>query len=169
MTRTAYYTWFIKTAIPDAIAAKHIFPGMAVAEALEESTVAYGNVYQLSELAGKYNNLFGLKYGEFTCTLPKVELPTHEWEGSKGFVATTADWPIFSSWQQAFAVRMDVLRGLADVFPHYAAALQAKTPQEYVVEVSKTWSTDPQRASNVLAIYNKWHDLLEQRPLPLAS
>jgi len=41
---------------------------------------------------------------------------------------------------------------LAPEYPHYAAALAAATGGEYVDQVSITWSTDPERAANVLEI-----------------
>jgi len=51
---------------------------------------------------------------------------------------------------------MSTLLRLSSAFPHYAAALNAKTAEEYVREVSRTWSTDPDRASKCLAIYKNF-------------
>jgi len=64
-----------------------------------------------------------------------------------------AQWVKFADWHGCFVERMRVLHGLSTEYPHYAAALAAKTGEEYVREVSKSWSTDPGRAEKVLAIY----------------
>ncbi|MGH9542647.1 MAG: glucosaminidase domain-containing protein, partial [Terriglobales bacterium] len=140
---------FIVAAYAQAQASGHIWPAFAACEAAEES--AFGE----SQLAIRANNLFGLKAGRFTHDLPTIAMPTHEWVDGR-LIPTTAIWPRFDSWAQAFDVRMEVLRGLAPEFEHYAAALAATDGPTYVREVSKTWSTDPNRAANVLAIHSEF-------------
>ena len=56
-----------------------------------------------------------------------------------------------------FSARMRLLQGASRKYPHYAAALAATTGEEFVREVSQTWSTDPARASKVLSIYAAHH------------
>jgi hypothetical protein len=46
------------------------------------------------------------------------------------------------------------LERLAPSCPHYALALEATTAEEYVTEVSLSWSAEPNRAKNCTAIYN---------------
>ncbi|MGH9540494.1 MAG: glucosaminidase domain-containing protein [Terriglobales bacterium] len=152
---------FIVAAYAQAQASGHIWPAFAACEAAEES--AYGT----SRLAVEANNLFGLKSGRFTTGLPTIEMHTHEWEHGE-MVATVAVWPKFETWAQAFDYRMRVLRGLAPFYPNYSAALSAKTGEDYVIAVSKTWSTDPRRASNVLSIYRVYTDCFTE-PTPAAQ
>lgn len=137
---------FFARAVPAAVAGGHIFPEYAVCEAAEES--AWGG----SQLATIANNLFGLKQGSCTEGYPTIELPTTEWVNGRS-VPTRATWPRFTSWSHAFAVRMKVLEALAPDFPHYAAALAAPDGAHFILEVSKTWSTDPNRAANVLTMH----------------
>lgn len=143
---------FLPKALTAAHAAQHIFPAYAACEAAEES--AWGE----SQLAKKYNNLFGEKHprGDGYET---VSLPTHEVIHGKT-VAATALWPIFPDWNTSFRERMHRLTALASVYPEYALALSAIDGEDFVREVSKRWSTDPHRADKVLAIYHRHGELL---------
>ncbi len=129
-----------------AVNAHHVFPEMAACEAAEESTFGH------SLLASQDNNLFGMKqhthpiYG--TVSLPTREFLNGEWE------TVEANWIRYADWQECFEDRMATLLRLAKIYPHYAAALDAKNGEDYVRQVSQTWSTDPKRADKVLAIYN---------------
>ncbi len=137
---------FLREAWKAALNAHHVWPEMAACEAALES--GYGH----SVLATQDNNLFGCKqhthpiYG--TVSLPTREFINGEWE------TVEANWIRYADWQEAFEDRMDTLRRLARIYPHYAAALNAKSGEEYVRQVSQTWSTDPKRAEKVLAIYD---------------
>jgi flagellum-specific peptidoglycan hydrolase FlgJ len=134
--------------IEAAAAAKqsgHIFPEMAACEAALESR------YGASTLAIRDLNLFGMKqhahpvYG--THNLPTREFLKGKWE------QVSAAWVLYPDWASCFADRMSTLRRLASVYPHYAAALAAKDQASYVTEVSRTWSTDPERGQKVLQIW----------------
>lgn len=136
-------------AIADAaFAAHHIYPTMSACEAAEESN------YGQSMLAREGNNLFGLKsrahpiYG--TLSLPTREYLDGKWE------IVNAVWVKYPSIQACFEDRMATLKRLAVSYSHYAEALAAEDPLDYVRAVSKTWSTDPARAANVIAIYEEW-------------
>lgn len=146
---------FFQRALPAAIAGGHIWPEYACCEAAEES--AWGE----SELARQANNLFGLKASRYGNAYPIIAMPTHEWENGH-LVPAVADWPKYPDWKTSFAERMATLRRLAPEFPHYAAALAAASGEEFVRQVSLTWSTDPRRADNVLAIYADHASLLAQ-------
>ena len=119
---------------------------MAACEAALES--GYGH----SVLAAQDNNLFGLKqrahplYG--TVSFPTREFLTGEW------VEVEANFVRYNDWQECFEDRMATLSRLAPVFSHYKAALNAPNGEEYIRQVSQTWSTDPKRADKVLAIYD---------------
>lgn len=128
-----------------AAAAGHIHPKMAACEAGLES--AYGT----SLLAVKAKNLFGTKAHLHAPTNQVVNIPTKEWEGGH-FLLKDADWVVYASLPDCFKDRMTVLTRLAPHYPHYAAALEAKKPGDYAREVSKTWSTDPDRAHKCIAI-----------------
>lgn len=137
---------FLNSAFAAATKAGHVFPEMAACEAALESG------YGCSVLAIQDRNLFGMKqhvhpiYG--TCSLP-----TREFLGSK-WVEVTANFVNYPELADCFADRMNTLQRLAAYYPHYAAALKAASPVTYVLEVSKTWSTDPKRAEKVLDIYD---------------
>lgn len=138
--------------------AGHIFPSMAACEAALES--GYGN----SQLARADCNLFGMKqhahpiYG--THTLPTREFVglAHDTKDGKqdGWIVINADWVKYPSFVECFADRMATLRNLAPHYPHYAAALAAADYETYIVEVSKSWSTDPNRAATALAIHKAY-------------
>lgn len=139
---------FLVKAQAAALAADHPFPAMAACEAALES--GFGG----SGLARSDNNLFGMKqhahpaYG--TVTLPTREFLLGEWK------TVTSKWVQYPNWQSCFEDRLLTLQRLQGAYPHYAAALDAKDAETYIAEVSKTWSTDPQRANKVLAIYKEF-------------
>ncbi|MDR3734463.1 MAG: glucosaminidase domain-containing protein [Acidobacteriaceae bacterium] len=138
---------FLAKAVAAARAAGHVWPEYAACEAALES--GWGG----SALAVQGNNLFGQKQahpplaGTETLELPTREFLHGEW------VTVGAKWVKFADWSACFAGRMRVLRGLSAGYPHYAAALQAATGEEFVREVSKSWSTDPGRAEKVLGVW----------------
>lgn len=152
---------FLAHCYQSAQAAQHIYPAMAACEAAVES--GWGT----SELAVKAHNLFGQKqqrhpiYG--TIDIPTREFINHEW------TTQDAEWVVFPNEQACFASRMATLRRLAPDYPHYALALEAKTPEEYVTEISLSWSTDPQRARTCIEIFHAHHGALtsSQIELPL--
>ena len=145
---------FLSNACLAAEAAGHIFPVFAACEAALES--AWGK----STLATQANNLFGQKQrqpplpGSNTISLPTREFLNGRW------VTVDADWVCFADWSECFHARMQLLQSARDRHPHYAAALDAATGEEFVRMVSQTWSTDPSRASKVLSIYAAHHAYL---------
>lgn len=126
----------------------HPFPHMAAAEAALESN------YGLSELARDANNLFGMKQHAHA-VYSTMNLPTREFEGGE-WLQTVASWVEYPDWGSCFADRLATLQRLSNAFPHYKAALAATSPEAYIAEVSKTWSTDPARGAKCLAIYNEY-------------
>lgn len=137
---------FVRRAAQAAQQAGHVFPEMAACEAALES--GYGR----SLLAVQDRNLFGMKqhrhpiYGTHS-------LPTREDLGGH-WVAVSANWVSYPDWQSCFADRMATLERLASVYQHYKNALAAGSATTYVMEVSRTWSTDPERGEKCLAIYD---------------
>lgn len=139
---------FLDRATAEAVKANHPFAQMAACEAALESS--WGN----SELAREAFNLFGMKqhahpiYG--TMNLPTREFENGQWE------VVTAHWIKYPDWRACFADRLATLERLSNAYPHYAAALRAGDARTYIAEVSKTWSTDPNRAQKVLGIYEEY-------------
>src|SRR6266576_7240616 len=135
-----------------AFAAFHIYPTMAACEAALES--AHKGIFGGSQLAREDKNYFGCKqhkhpvYG--TASLPTKEFLDGDWE------MVEALWVKYPSVQACFEDRMATIKRLASAYPHYAEALAATDPIEYVTAVSKTWSTDPDRAKHVIDIYEEW-------------
>ncbi len=131
----------------------HIWPEMAACEAMEES--AWGT----TKLYVQGHNVFGEKQRvQDPLEYSTLILPT--WEVVRGLrqniLAAFVQYPSF---QACFADRMATLRRLAPEYPDYAAALAATSAEEFVTCVSRTWSTDPNRAKNVIEIYNAHKDL----------
>jgi flagellum-specific peptidoglycan hydrolase FlgJ len=142
---------FLRKASDAAKAASHIFPEYAACEAALESG------WGMSQLAGSANNLFGQKQAH--PPLPGTEtiaLPTREYLHG-AWTTVRANWIMFADWQACFEERMRLLGALSHAYPHYAAALAARSGEEFIHEVSQSWSTDPQRAGKVLSIYDAHH------------
>jgi flagellum-specific peptidoglycan hydrolase FlgJ len=138
---------FLQKAYQAAASAGHIFPAHAACEAALESG------WGLSQLATEANNLFGQKQAHPPLRgTETISLPTREYLHG-AWTTILANWIKFPDWPSCFAQRMRLLKGLSASYPHYAAALSAKTGEEFIQEVSRSWSTDPQRAEKVLSVY----------------
>jgi flagellum-specific peptidoglycan hydrolase FlgJ len=139
---------FLDRATAEAIKANHPFAQMTACEAALESN--WGN----SELARDANNLFGMKQHAHP-VFGTMNLPTREFESGE-WIQVTAHWVQYPDWRACFCDRLATLERLSNAFPHYAAALRAPDAQTFVTEVSKTWSTDPNRGAKVLSIYQEY-------------
>jgi flagellum-specific peptidoglycan hydrolase FlgJ len=139
---------FLSSASAAAAAGGCIWPDFAACEAALES--GFGK----STLARQDNNLFGMKQHKHP-VFETVSLPTEEFLQGH-WVRVNADWVKYPAWSDCFADRMATLRRLSPSYEHYAAALSATDGVTFVREVSKTWSTDPNRAQKVLDIYSRW-------------
>jgi flagellum-specific peptidoglycan hydrolase FlgJ len=136
---------FLDDASEQAERAGCIFPTMQACEAALES--AYGT----SKLATQGRNLFGVKQHS-TSIYETLDLPTREFLNGQ-WVTVMAHWVKYPTLAACFSDRTDTLHRLAPKLPHYASALAANDAETFVREVSKTWSTDPDRADKVLAIH----------------
>ena len=132
----------------------HPFPDMAASEAALES--GYGK----SLLAMKGNNLFGMKQHQHP-SFGTLTLPTREFIGG-AWQITNAPFVSYPTLDDCFADRLATLTRLKSVYPEYKAALEAETPEDYITHVSKTWSTDPNRATKVMLIYREFVKDFEQ-------
>jgi flagellum-specific peptidoglycan hydrolase FlgJ len=143
----ANLVWLQNTA-QEASVAGHIFAQMAACEAALESG------WGASTLAKQGNNLFGMKQHAHavyeTLTLPTREFLSGQWQ------VVSANWVKYPSVAACFTDRMATLIRLRDVYPHYELALTAPDEYTYINEVSKTWSTDPERAAKVTAIFREY-------------
>ena len=159
---------FLRQASAAARAAGHIFPDYAACEAALEST------WGQSRLAREANNLFGQKQSIQTQSpdatdgvlLPALLMPTHEFLHGR-WVTITAQWARFADQAACFRARMALLHRLSTSYPGYARALAATTGEEFVEQVSRAWSTDPQRAAKVLAIHRQHSASFLPLPVPL--
>lgn len=143
---------FLDRAAAEAGKANHPFPQMAACEAALES--GWGH----SQLATEGNNLFGMKQHTHPIC-GTMALPTREWEGSAidgRWITCSSQWVKYPDWCACFADRLGTLKRLSNAYPHYAAALKATDARGFVTEVSKTWSTDPNRAAKVLDIFQEY-------------
>lgn len=144
---------FLIAAAVAAKSANHIFPAMAACEAALESS------WGTSKLAVEANNLFGSKQQAHPIYagihLPTREFLNHVW------VTVEAAWVKYPDWQTCFRERMNTLKRLSGSYAHYAAALKAAMPEVYAQEVSRSWSTDPERAEKCIEIYHAHLDILQ--------
>jgi flagellum-specific peptidoglycan hydrolase FlgJ len=155
MTTTAQDS-FLRQASAAARAAGHIFPDYAACEAALEST------WGQSRLAREANNLFGQKQSAEAqtgiatpgATARALTMPTQEFLHGR-WVTVIAHWARFADQAACFRARMALLRRLERSYPAYTRALAATTGEVFIEEVSRTWSTDPQRAAKVLAIHRQ--------------
>ena len=156
---------FLRQAAVAARAAGHIFPEYAACEAALEST------WGQSRLARQANNLFGQKQSaeaESEIDAPGVlVMPTQEFLHGR-WVTVMARWARYPDHAACFRARMALLQRLQHSYPAYARALVATTGEAFIEEVSRAWSTDPQRAAKVLAIHRQHcvSFLPLSRPLP---
>jgi flagellum-specific peptidoglycan hydrolase FlgJ len=144
---------FLRQASAAARAAGHIFPEYAASEAALESN------WGQSRLAREANNLFGQKASAYEQGIAEqgsatLALPTQEFLHGR-WVTITAHWACFADQAACFRARMALLRRLQHSYPAYARALAATTGESFIQEVSRTWSTDPERAAKVLAIHRQ--------------
>lgn len=148
----SFQSLFLVRACRAALEARHIYPEYAACEAALES--GWGR----SKLAMEANNLFGQKQSHPPLTgTETLAMPTREYLHGH-WTTVMANWAKFPDWQDCFAERMTLLERLSHTFPHYRAALEAVSGEQYVTEVSQTWSTDPERAGKVLAIYDAYRE-----------
>lgn len=152
MATTEQLNWLSRAA-QGAKLAGHVWPEMAACEAALES--AWGT----SELAREGNNLFGCKQHSHP-VYGTISIPTREFQ-NRTWITVNADWVKYPDLMSCFWDRMNTLRNLSTTYPHYALALAADSPEEYVTEVSRSWSTDPHRAVNCIAIYDAHKGALE--------
>ena len=134
---------FILAAWTAAKLAKHIFPEYAACEAALES--AWGK----SRLAVEGNNLFGRKQSAHDPVFDTIDFPTKEFLHGDWLIVT-AHWVKYPDWASCFDDRMALLRRLSSL---YGPALEALNGEDFIHLVSEHWSTDPNRAEKVLAIY----------------
>ena len=141
---------FLPLAVKAAEESGHVWPEYAACEAALESN--WGE----SRLAKFGNNLFGRKVSK-NWTGQTLSIKTWEDLNRDGQrepeEIVDARWAKFNSWDECFRDRMAVLTALAPKFPDYAVALDAKDGESFVINVSRTWATDPNRAAKVLQIH----------------
>jgi flagellum-specific peptidoglycan hydrolase FlgJ len=120
-----------------------IFPQAQACEVMVETT------WGTSKLFLEANNSFGMKQHEHPI-YGTVYMPTKEYLGN--WVTVDAPFVKYPDLASCFADRMATLNRLAPEYPHYAAALAATTPEDFLTQVSLTWSTGPSRGQQCVQI-----------------
>lgn len=135
-----------------AKAAGVLFPEAQACEVMVETAWGTSGLY----LQG--NNGFGMKQHS-TPIYETITMPTKEFMGG---VWITVDAPFvkYPDLASCFADRTATLVRLAPSYPHYAAALAATTPEDFLTEVSLTWSTGPTRGEQCISILHAHGNLL---------
>lgn len=143
----------LRSAYAAARQAEVLFPNAQACEVMVETT------WGTSQLFLKGNNAFGMKQHAQplydTITMPTKEFLNGAW------VTIDAPFVKYPTLADCFADRMATLRKLAPNYPHYAAALTATNPEDFLTEVSLTWSTGPTRGASCIAILHAHSDLLQ--------
>lgn len=139
-------TQFLARVSEQATISGHIWPVMAACEAALESS------FGKSQLAIQGNNLWGMKQHKVVPIFETISIPTREYIKGK-YIQVPALWIKYPTIADCIVDRMNTLRRL---HMWYAPALSATTPIQYVTEVSKVWSSDPDRASKVVSIYEEY-------------
>lgn len=143
---------FLAKAVRAARDAGHVFPAMAACEAAIDSS--WGE----SQLA-EYNNLFRMKQHERpiyeTVQFANCDFETDLWREK-------ATWVCYPDLKACFRDRMKTLYILAAIHTDYALALAAHSANEFVREVSRTWSTDLQRAAKCIALHNSQQNVIRK-------
>jgi flagellum-specific peptidoglycan hydrolase FlgJ len=121
-----------------------IWPQAQACEAMVETA------WLTDELGLHDNNIFGIKQHKHPI-FATVNLPTREFLCGK-WVTINDDFVKYPTLADCFADRMNTLRNLAPSYPHYAAALVATNPEDFLTQVSRTWSTGPTRGATCIAI-----------------
>lgn len=130
-----------------------LFPQAQACEVMVETT------WLTSELGVQDNNLFGMKQHTHPI-FGTVNLPTKEFL-HKQWVVQHDDFVKYPTMADCFTDRMNTLRTLAPQYPHYAAALAATNPEDFLTQVSRTWSTGPTRGADCITILHSHHDILQ--------
>jgi flagellum-specific peptidoglycan hydrolase FlgJ len=146
---------FLQKEAGAAATASHLWPEFAACEAAVETAWGTSRLY----LQGC--NIFGEKQHEQPI-FKTVTLPTREMEAGQ-WITVDAAFIWFPTTIESFVSRMKTLRRLAATYPEYAAALAATSGEDFVTQVSKRWSTDPQRAVKVLEIYSAHRNVFVQQ------
>ncbi len=143
---------FLKSMYQNAKNAWHIFPEAAACEAVVETGWGKSKLYTLA------NNVFGRKQS-LEPIFETVSLPTEEvLHGER--VTLNAEFVKYPSVADSFADRMATLNRLKNIYAEYYAALNATTPEDFIIYVSKRWSTDPNRAQTCISILHAHRDVL---------
>lgn len=141
----------LRTVFSAAEASACLYPQAQASEAMVETT------WLTSELGVADNNLFGMKqhvHPEFGT----VNLPTREFLDGR-WVVQHDDFVKYPTMADCFADRQATLVALAPHYPHYAGALAATSAEEFLTQVSLTWSTGPKRGATCIEILHAHEDV----------
>ena len=133
---------FLQNAFVAATQAGHPWPKMAACEAALET--GWGT----SQDCREHNNLLGIKVPSWWQGGVAVE-PTHEFiDGA--MQAQDDAFSTFASWAECYRCAVEIMQRDSA----YASALSATDPETFITLESKVWATDPNRAANIIEIYN---------------
>lgn len=136
-----------------------IVADLSAAQAILES----GLQSKPSQLAIKYNNLFGIK-GTGTGKVidgkmkNRVNLPTKEYSQAHGWEEVDQFFAVNASLEDSFKQHRELFeRGTRDNPKRYLPVLKAKTFEEAAQAVRKAgYATDPAYPGKLIAVYNKY-------------
>lgn len=131
-----------------------VLADLTTAQAILEGRLQPGK--QPSELALKYNNLFGIKgHG----TAGSVVLPSPEYRGSNGKWETdNSNFAVNKNIEDSLEQHKELFEnGTSDNPDRYDKVLEAKTFEEAAYAVQKAgYATDPGYANELISVYNEY-------------
>jgi flagellum-specific peptidoglycan hydrolase FlgJ len=146
---------YLRTMYLAAKSANHPQPGPAAAEAANET--GWG-----AHVPAGSNNELGIKAyhgwkGSVVGAKGTEQNPDGSWTGPQNDL-----WAVFPSPEACFAEQWKIIttNRLKDGSLRYAKALEAKTPEEYIAAECPIWSTNQQKAQQVLLTYHSHLDIL---------
>lgn len=133
-----------------------ILPQAQACEVMVETT------WGTSKLFVEDWNAFGMKQHQHP-RWGTANMPTKEFLGGR-WTVVNADFVKYPNLEACFQDRMATLTALAPQYAHYAAALAATSPEEFLTQVSLTWSTGPTRGEECIQILHAHQDVFQVTP-----
>ncbi|MDR0922000.1 MAG: glycoside hydrolase family 73 protein [Lactobacillales bacterium] len=143
---------FIKEIAPHAVElsqAYGVMPSIIIGQAVLESN------FGQSELAAKYNNLFGIKaYGD----VPKIKLDTKEYVDDE-WITIKGEFRVYGSWRESLDSHTQLFVNGVDWNPQlYRGVFTATNFEEAAEAIQEAgYATDPTYAEKLIAVIKQYH------------
>jgi len=147
---------FLKEMYESAKRADHRWPGAAACEAVTETGWS-------AHIPKGSNNVLGIKaLGKYKGPYVTADGTEQNADGTFTIPASMA-WRVYKTTDDCFRDQMVILttQRNGDGALLYQKALDADTPEDYIVEESKIWSTGVLKGAIVLQIYKRYKEVFQ--------